>query len=287
MSLPNQLVFTTLFDWKYAPQGLALYRSMQRHFPDLSYQLNVLAMDDQTYDKFPRDGAVSVSPLRDVLDIDAGAAKSKDDRSYSEFCWTMASVWTRHVRDFHKTATYLDSDVYFFSDAAPLIDEIAGSNIVITPHRFAPPWKHYVRNGVFNVSWVGFNESEEASRCLYRWAHQCVEWCYLRHEDGKYADQKYLDSWPKEYEGVHQIKHIGAGTAPWNLQGYEIGGTPGSPTVDGTPVVWYHFHEFRSLANGQYRYTFYPLRPKDKENIYEPYVRAINDAKKELNYGDA
>lgn len=281
--------FCTLFDSKYAAKGLALYRSMQRHFKGVPFRLHVLALDDAVNAAFGRVSkdsgvvdSVIVANVEDLVNSQPGLARCRNSRTYPEWCWTLGSVWTKVVRDTYRSATYLDSDLFFFSDVRLLLEEIKEASIVITPHRFAPKWSHYIKNGIYNVSWVGFSGDEESEWCLNRWASQCIAWCYLRNEDGKYADQGYLDSWPDEYRGVHPIEHIGAGTAPWNLQGYAIGGTPGSPTVDGVPVIWYHMHEFLDRGKGQYRYTNYPLRPDDKAFIYVPYVEAIEEAKREL-----
>ena len=49
----------------------------------------------------------------------------------------------------------------------------------------------------------------------------CIKWCYQQLEDGKYADQKYLDAWPNEYHGVKILHNKGA-TAIWNIGNYKL-----------------------------------------------------------------
>ena len=58
------------------------------------------------------------------------------------------------------------------------------------------------RFGKFNVGWLTFKNDEIAIKCLKNWGNNCINWCYDYVEDNKYADQKYLDDWPKDYENV-------------------------------------------------------------------------------------
>ena len=46
---------------------------------------------------------------------------------------------------------------------------------------------------------------------------RCIEWCFDRVEDGKFADQEYLDDWPQVHEDVVVLERPGVGMAPWNF----------------------------------------------------------------------
>ena len=65
------------------------------------------------------------------------------------------------------------------------------------------------------------------------------------------GDQKYLDAWPDQYTGCHILMHPGAGIAPWNYAQYRFGKDANSNiTVDDSPLIFYHFHQFQLLDNG-------------------------------------
>ena len=65
-----------------------------------------------------------------------------------------------------------------------------------------PNLSHLEQFGRFNVGMVSFRNDVAGLACLSRWREKCIEWCYDRVEDGKFADQGYLDDWPTEHEGV-------------------------------------------------------------------------------------
>jgi hypothetical protein len=182
--------------------------------------------------------------------------------------------------------TYLDADLMFFADPKIVFDEIAKREIAIVPHRFAEKDRARLEpNGLYNVSWVTFRNSNRGGRCLQNWARQCREWCKYANEGGRFGDQKYLDDWPLLFpEACCVIQNIGVGVAPWNIAEYAIDrhdGTLYVTTRDGQTMtlVFYHFHEWKDNHDGTYRLTNWPLRDSDRELIYAPYIRAIERAR--------
>jgi hypothetical protein len=137
--------------------------------------------------------------------------------------------------------TYLDADLYFFGSPEPLFDEMGECFILIVPHRHAPEFSDAVRFGRYNVGFLSFRRSPVADACLRHWRNQCLEWCHDRCENGRFADQKYLDEWPTRFQGVCEVAHRGANVAPWNLSGYRVEIRREGVTMDGDPLLFYHF----------------------------------------------
>lgn len=268
--------YCTVFDARYAPQGLALYDSLKRH-SSVPFTLYVLAMDQEAAEivcGLPGNFVVLSAWMLDK-DVE-GMSAARGNRSWQEYCWTCASNFMDYLfsqLDLPEL-TYLDADMLFFSDPETIFKEIGDKSIAIIPHRFNEQDRARLeKNGRFNVCWNTFRNTAVGRACLSKWAAQCREWCYYRNEDGKFGDQAYLDSWPTEYgDEVHIIQNIGAGLAPWNLQNDVL--TPG-PRINGVPVVFYHYHEYIHES----RLTNYPLRQIDRDLIYAPYIQAINEAK--------
>lgn len=270
--------YCSLADSRYLPQLLALYASLDKH-SSRDFELNILALDNEAA------GILSALQLRNVFILPPDTFRRLTDRTYQEWCWTCASqlcahlMWMLNIPDL----TYLDADMLFFSDPEIIFEEIGDKSIAMIPHRFNDndQRRRLEANGKFNVCWNTFRNTDVGRACLSKWAAQCREWCYYRNEDGKFGDQKYLDSWEAEYgDEVHVIENIGAGVAPWNLSSYNLGILShekyGSfPCVNGVPIVFFHYHEYIHES----RLTNYPLRQVDRDLIYAPYIEAINAAK--------
>ena len=94
------------------------------------------------------------------------------------------------------------------------------------------------------------------------------------------GDQKYLDEWPDLYPNCHIIQHIGAGVAPWNYAQYSFSsGSDENILVEGTPLIFYHFHQFQILSNGKFDRlsSFYTDECTEPLSIYSIYETTLKD----------
>lgn len=272
---PKPHYFCTLFDSGYLIKGLAMLRSVAKHCDNP--HVFVLCMDAQTQHvlealKLP---FITCIPLAEVETEEL--LKAKADRGVAEYCWTLSPSLPSHVMHKHPEIdfiTYLDADLLFYSSLQPLFDEIGDASIAIIEHRFTPRLEDRAVNGRFCVEWVSFRRDEQGMACLERWRQQCIEWCYYRLEDGKMGDQKYLDEWPGRYSSCHILMHPGAGIAPWNYAQYHFDrDAADNITVNGALLVFYHFHQFQLLEDGNFDRlsTFYTSECKEPADIYDRY----------------
>ena len=183
--------------------------------------------------------------------------------------------------------TYLDADLYFYQSPGLLLDELhenAGS-VLITQHRYAPEYDQSERLGIYCVQFMTFKSDDRGRRALLWWQQRCVEWCGAVPVDGKFGDQKYLDDWTRRFEGVHDLNHLGGGVAPWNVRQYHI---MEGPSVDGVPLVFYHFHNLRWLTDGTFDLCWggYVLGQDTTRLIYEPYLEALKEARSRVRKVD-
>jgi hypothetical protein len=219
------MVFTTLFDSYYLDKGLALYRSLERVAE--SFKIYIFAFDEKAYDvltsmSLPRAVVIRKEELEKKY---PALEKIKQERSKAEYSWTCTPASIDYVLDTYNedNCTYIDADLYFFSDPKVLLKEIkdAGANIVITPHRFTNSAKDRRlenRSGKYCVEFNYFDQSPEARKALSWWKDKCFEWCYHIYEKDRMGDQKYIEKFPSMFKGVHELQNKGGGVAPWNLK---------------------------------------------------------------------
>ncbi|MEO7967484.1 MAG: hypothetical protein ABIS34_01760 [Opitutus sp.] len=103
----------------------------------------------------------------------------------------------------------------------------------------------------------------------------------MRYEGNRYADQKYLDAWETAFQGVTSIQNPGANVAPWNVKGRAVESlVRNSPTIDGTPLIFFHFHALAHVGEGLYDTGLYKydatVSAGLREFIYDPYLKALD-----------
>jgi hypothetical protein len=176
--------------------------------------------------------------------------------------------------------TYLDADLFFFSDPAPVLAELGDQSILMVGQRYPAERAHeMVDYGFYNVGLNSFRNDADGLACLSWWGERCLEWCYQRVEAGKFGDQKYLDDWPQRFRRVVVAQHAGIGLAHWNINEHMLTRQHGHVLVDGRPLVCYHFSCFRLINRIVYQPVINAkITITAQRYIYEPYVKAIGHA---------
>ncbi len=282
--------YCTYFDDRYLTRGLALYESMRRHCAP--FRLWVLCMSDECYRQISLLGLPDVVPLKlNALETALPSlAAVKSGRSLLEYYFTCTPAlltWLFDKQPQIDTLTYLDADLYFFSSPDRIFQEFSGSSVLIVPHRFSRRNEHLLRWGIYNVGWVGFRRDTEGLRCLRWWYERCVEWCYDIEEADRFADQKYLDRFPRLFGGVQIDENPGVNLAPWNLDNYRLSKSDaGVPLVDGAPLVFFHFHGLRRVTSYLWRTAHHefgaPLNALVRHLLYRPYLEDIAAGERRL-----
>ena len=266
--------YVTLFNNLFLPQGLALHASMERHAG--TYTLWILCMDNETHDFLAQLALQNVMLLR-LSQLETDALKAvKVGRAIGEYCWTLTPFSARFVFEADATVgrvTYLDADLWFRKNPAPLFWELdaSGKHVLITDHGYAPEHDQSASSGQYCVQFLTFTRvgGEPVRK---RWEEQCLEWCFAREEDGKFGDQKYLDDWPEAYpDKVHVLVNKELAQAPWNATRFPYGN-----------AVFWHFHSLR-IANGvgrSLRIEFgpYPIPRSTRIHVYAPYLADLRVA---------
>lgn len=286
-----KLNFCTLFNSNYMSRGLVMYESLLKHCDD--FHLYVFAFDDKCFEflssqKYAHLTVISLKEFEneELLSI-------KPSRSAAEYCWTSSSSTILYCLTHFglENCTYIDADMCFYSNPIVLINEMGSKSVMITEHRYTKEYDQSSTSGKYCVQFVTFKNDERGMAVLKWWKDACIEWCYDRMEDGKFGDQKYLDDWTTRFEGVHELKHLGGGIAPWNVQQYSFESTAdkivGKELATGKTfdVVFFHFHGTKFYADNIVELSSidYDLSENVKTVFYKPYIGSINLKKKIIN----
>jgi len=273
--------FCSHFDHHYAVRALVMVDSLKSL--GVPFRIWVLCLTEECQQilnsvKCPEIHLTSLEQLeKDYPEL----INAKKDRSLAEYYFTLSPYWPRWILENFKpidSVTYLDADLLFLNSPKPLFVDVQDYSIGIIEHRFHPTFDIARYSGRFNVGWIYFKKDRVSSDCLAQWQAQCLDWCKDYPEDGKFADQKYLDSWPDDFEGTHIISHPGANLAPWNLNTHKITRESERLLSDKKPVIFYHFHMIKALDDNHLSTSLeiYRVPVEERKKIidwlYVPYI---------------
>lgn len=254
-------------------QVLALYRSLDRNIKQ--FALFILCLDKDVFD------ALEKLHLRNVNAIPVNHIESaqlnriKQQRKMNEYCWTLKPVFIEYLFDNYSEIgriTYLDGDLYFFSDLRDIFDNTPGCSVLLSKHDYSNEYAHLsARCGKYNSGFISFKREKSSINCLKWWKGKCLGWCRNRSVDGRYGDQKYLDRMPLLSSRVCSISLPGANIAPWNQSKYNIKLIDNSPYLNSDKLIFYHFCGFRLLNKNDFTIISY-TEQRLVGIIYKPYI---------------
>ena len=287
------LNFCTLFDKNYLSKGLALFDSLNRHCEFVT--IYVLCLDDFTFNylnenKINNTIAIHLSELED---FDKELLAIKHTRTIVEYYFTISPCFPLFLLKKNTELTWLcslDADIYFYSNPQSIFNDFENKySILITPHKFTKELVASEKYGIFNVSFQAFKNNKTGLGCLEKWRSQCIDWCNNVYDDEnqRYADQKYLDTWPIDYPNeVKILDDSVSGLAVWNINNYVLEFDSNQLMSDGERLIFYHFHKLNVInkswiQNGFKHYHVNENKYLD-DSIYAPYINALFDFNEQL-----
>ena len=289
--------FCTLFDHKFLPMGMSLHQSLITHAQP--FHLWIICMDKLVEEqlKILALPQVSLISLQEIETPELLAVKP--ERSRGEYCWTMTpftftAVFKRQPDI--KRVTYLDADLYFFRNPQILLQEFEESDrdILITEHSYAPEYDQTLLAGRFCVQFLTAKNNKSGLNIISWWQKRCLDWCCGKLEDGKFGDQKYLDTWPVLFsDKIWILQQKENALAPWNINWFS------KYLADKLNPVFYHFHGLRIVSPnkillfidyviGQYGIRFYDqyyqvishnILLMNEHDIITPYIPFLTTVK--------
>lgn len=274
--------FATLFDRNYIPRADVMIDSLMSQLGEGFTKIFILSLDQEVITYFKGNSKVECIPLAVVEDFFPELEAAKTNRSKVEYIFTLSPFFPLYLLiQFPelKRITSLDSDLYFFSNPLGVLEALGQEKIGITAHNFPNELKHLEMYGKYNVSFQSFPNTEVGVKCLRDWANDCLEFCGdFLDEQGRFADQKYLDYWEERYGLVEVFPSPMVGLAPWNIHAYQLEFDSPNLLIDGKNMIFYHFQGLRIKSNNRFMLglTTYMENRKPSEAALKVYHFYIN-----------
>ena len=277
------LNFCTLFNSNYAARGLLMYESLKKTCTN--FHLYIFAFDDELYNYLQGQNLLNVTIISLTEFEDERLLKVKKERTARAYCWTCESLTIQYCLNHYEMdhCTYIDADMYFYSNPQLLIDEMGDNDVLLTEHRYTES-EHILYGGRFCVQFMCFKNTKNGRKVLDWWCDRCLEWCGEEHINGQFGDQMYLEDWPERFKGIHVLQHLGGGVAPWNMQQYvfykENNKLKGKTLYDEKmfDVIFFHFHAIKFLYKKpivEMCFEGYTIPNTVKKYLYQPYIKSL------------
>ena len=149
------------------------------------------------------------------------------------------------------SATYLDPDIFVFRPLDAVREGLAQAELVLTPHTTRPLLgdalpgdRDLLQSGTYNLGFASMRRADKTLALLDWWAERCRFDCRVDLASGLFTDQKWMNLAPGFVDSCHLIRDPALNLAYWNLEGRTLAQTDDGWTIDGRPLVFFHFSGF-------------------------------------------
>jgi hypothetical protein len=250
--MPQIHCFTSM-SFNYLAKARVLASSLKRFHPDWTFWVCItdrepvnffFDIDAEPFDNVIWSDEIQIDDIKswmfkhDIVEI-CTAVKGFALQAISESCSSSDKIF------------YIDPDIAVFSPLNELVKELDNNDILLTPHQIEPEKCDQsiidneissLQHGIYNLGFLGINNSGEGSRFIDWWCKRLKSFCYNEIPSGLFVDQRWCDLVPAFFEKVKILRDPGCNVASWNLSHRDIViNTQGEILVNGSPLKFYHF----------------------------------------------
>lgn len=281
--------YCTIVDRNYVLRGLTLYNSFIPSIENKTF--GFFCIDEKAVEMLKElklKNAWIVGPEEFET---AELLAVKKTRAINEYCWTCKPAVLLYAAQRDPSfdwLIYLDSDMMAFADPDLGLNLEDDVHVNLTLHN--PSNRYFAEMiptvGTCNAGYAAFRNSQTGLAASQWWLGQCLQSCPKVPSENAYADQKYFDDIADVFEGVNYTSLIGLNAGPWNSLTAEVREKEGQVTIDGQPLILYHFQGLKAYSPSFFDlYTASIKIPTDlKKYVFMKYVREMRKAYTQIEH---
>jgi hypothetical protein len=183
---------------------------------------------------------------------------------------------------------YFDADIFFYQSFSRIDNLFIENDVILSKHLFPPALAGSEIYGKYNGGLIFFKNSKKSLNYLSTWRQLCIDWCELKIDRNRFADQKYLERFEFN-SGVYALVDPGINLGQQYFVDRKIKIKKLNTNilmVDGFQLIAFHFHGFKIgkyfFNTGFNRYAPLKNRIKIFLFIYRPYIGSIRRELRQL-----
>ncbi len=277
------LVFFTYFNSKFLVQGTVAINSFLKANPRA---IGFVYSDDQfvvdALEARFQGQSVTAINLRDIPNLVKEMETMSDSRNDIELLISLKPfLFLETFMRLPEQAIlfYIDADLFFYQSIEVILDEMKGFELLLTKHIFPDSMSESVKYGEINAGLIGARNSPAALEIIADWASKCREWCHLRLEVDRYADQLYLNAYLEDIS-VKAISSPGVNNGVYYFRQFRsLNQKSNKVLIENSELVCFHFHGIRVTRNfiltGFNRYNYPCNGNRVWRLIYRQYIKQV------------
>jgi len=241
--------YCTIVSANYLPQALTLADSLHEVYP--GQILNVLVID---LDKGSIQDHSNIHYLF-VSELSIETSQKQSMQAYYdvvEFATAMKPTLLLHLlQDSPETVSYIDPDIYIFSEISQAQEIGEQIGLAITPHRVttmpflpaSPMELSFIRVGIYNLGFICVGKKATS---ILEWWEKRLRWHATQFDGLPYfTDQKWADFFPT-FEQCKILAHKGYNLAFWNIDERPLSVRNSEFFAGDDKLVFVHFSQMSS-----------------------------------------
>lgn len=232
-------------------------------------KINILCLDNFSYNFFSKKKYknLKIFFLED-LKSEVNINSIRSSRSDLEFIFTLKPIFLHFIFMKIKSNSiliYLDADIYFLKSVNYLKKKLKLNSIFLTEHNFSKNNEAKKIFGKYNAGFVAFKKDLNGYKALKWWKKKCIYRCQFKATSHYFADQKYLNIFPKKFKKVLVLNKDIFNIAPWNFDNLK------KNHLNLLKIVFFHFQGLRFITNDIIRLGLSDYHLEDKKFIKKIY----------------